>query len=295
MEISLQLLLNTLATSGIYVLMGIGLSLIYRVSRVFHFAHGAIYTLGAYVFFTFMVQLNCPLIFAIILAVMISAFAGLGIDRFLYQPLTRRHVTGATLLIASLGAYIFLENLIALIYGSDTQVFLPGVQKTLKLLNASITITQFAEICFFILIVIAAIWIKRKPVGLRLRSVANDRTMATSLGLPVTKIRSIAFLVGSALAGLASCLTSMDSGAEPHMGMKALFVAIVAVFVGGPDIFLAPIVGGVFFSMLQVGGNYTLSSRWENTVAFVVLLLFMAFRPEGILGRSRRIEEKAEH
>jgi len=269
--------------------------MIYRVSKVFHFAHGAIYTIAAYVFFTFLIWLCVPLLVALVLAVAVSALVGFGLDRVLYQPLAKRRVSGATLIIASLGTYIFVENLIALIYGSDTQVLLPGVQKTLVLGNASVTVTQLVEIGIFVLMVISTIWIRSKPVGLWLRSVANDSTMATALGLPVTRIRGIAFLVGSGLAGLAACLASLDSGAEPHMGLKALFVAIVAVFVGGPDIFLGPIVGGIFFSMLQVAANYTLSSRWESTLAFVVLLLFMVLRPEGILGRTRRIEEATAH
>ena len=295
MEVGLQLTLNALARAGIYVLMGVGLSLIYRVSKVFHFAHGSIYTVSAYVFFAFMVQLHVPLLPALLLAVALSSAAGFGIDRVIYQPLGRHRSSGATLLIASLGVYILVENMIALVYGTDTQVLLPGVQRTFSLAGATITGTQAAEIGILVLVLVAAIWIRRSPIGLWLRSTANDRTMALALGLSVSRIRSIAFLLGSALAGLAGSIASLDSGAEPHMGMKALFVGIVAVFVGGPDIFLAPIIGGIFFSVLQVGSNYALTSRWESTVAFVVLLLFMAFKPEGILGRTRRVEERVSH
>lgn len=284
-----------MATAGIYVLMGVGLSMIYRVSRVFHFAHGAIYAVAAYLFFTFMVLLHVPLLLALLIATALASMVGFGIDRVIYQPLSQRHVSGAALLIASLGTYIFAENLIALVYGSDTQVLLPGVQKTFGLGNAVVTGTQLSEIFVFIIIVAVAIWIRRKPVGLWLRSAANDRTMAVAIGLSVTRIRAIAFILGSALAALAGCMASLDSGAEPHMGLKALFVGIVAVFVGGPDIFLAPILGGLFFSILQVGAVYSLSSRWESTIAFVALLLFMAFRPEGILGRTRRVEERTAH
>lgn len=295
MEVGLQLFLNTLARAGIYVLMGVGLSLIYRVSKVFHFAHGSIYTVAAYVFFAFMVQLHVPLLLALLLAVAVSSAAGFAIDRAIYQPLGRHRSSGATLLIASLGVYIFVENIIALVYGTDTQVLLPGVQRTFSLAGATVTGTQVAEIGMLILVLVAAIWLRRSSVGLWLRSTADDRTMALALGLSVSRIRSIAFLLGSALAGLAGSIASLDSGAEPHMGLKALFVGIVAVFVGGPDIFLAPIIGGIFFSVLQVGSNYALTSRWESTVAFVVLLLFMAFRPEGILGRTRRVEERVSH
>jgi branched-chain amino acid transport system permease protein len=290
-----QLLVNAGTIAGIYVLMGVGLSLIYRVSGVFHFAHGVIYTLGAYVFFALMVQLGVPLLLALLLAVGVAAGVGHGIDRAVYQPLGKQRASGATLLIASLGVYILLENLVALFYGSDTQILLPGVQTTLSLAGATVTWTQIAKIGLFFAVVVAAFWLRRRPIGLWLRSVAGDGTMALALGLSVTRIRATAFLVGSALAGLAGCMAALDSGAEPHMGMKALFVGIVAVFVGGPDIFLAPIVGGLFFAILQVGATYTLSSRWESTVAFVVLLMFMAVKPEGILGRTRRVEERVVH
>ncbi len=290
-----QLCINIATASGIYVLMGVGLSLIYRVSGVFHFAHGVIYTLGAYLFFALMVQVGMPLIVALVLAVGVAAGVGYGIDRAIYQPLGNRRASGAALLIASLGVYILIENVIALFYGSDTQILLSGVQKTLSIAGATVTWTQIVKIGLLVAVVIAAFWLRRKPVGLWLRATADDGTMASALGLSVTKIRAIAFLVGSALAGLAGCMAALDSGADPHMGMKALFVAIVAVFVGGPEIFLAPIVGGLFFAILQVGATYFLSSRWESTVAFVVLLAFMAIKPEGILGRTRRVEERVVH
>ena len=295
MQTAAQLIVNTLTASSTYVLLGVGLSLIYRVSGVFHFAHGAVYAVAAYVFYALMVQVGMPLIVALVLAVGVSAGLGYGIDRAVYQPLAGRRATGATLLIASLGVYILLENVIALFYGSDTQILLPGVQPTLSFAGATVTWTQIAKIALLVAVVVAAFWLRRRPIGLQLRSAANDPTMAQALGLSVKRIRAFAFLVGSALAGLAGCVAALDTGADPHMGMKALFVGIVAVFVGGPEIFLAPIVGGLFFAVLQVGATYTLSSRWESTVAFVVLLLFMAFRPEGILGRTRRVEERTAH
>lgn len=295
MNVALQLVVNAAGVCAIYILVGVGLSLIYRVSGVFHFAHGVIYALGAFVFFGLMVQVHVPLIIALLLAVAVAAGVGYGIDRAVYRPLGRRRASGAALLIASLGVYILIENLIALFYGSDAQILLPGVQPTFSLLGATITYTEIAKIGLLVLVVVAAFWLRRKPVGLWLRSAADDATMAQALGLSVTKIRAGAFLAGSGLAGLAGCLSALDSGAEPHMGMKALFVGIVAVFVGGPDIFLAPIVGGLFFAVLQVGATYCLSSRWESTVAFVVLLAFMAIKPEGILGRTRRVEERVAH
>lgn len=291
----IQLLLNALATAGIYVLMGLGLSLIYRVSKVFHFAHGAIYTFAAYILYTCIIFLHLPLMIGVLLAIITTSILGYSIDRMIYQRLSRRRVTGATLLIASLGIYIFIENFIGLLFGSDIQVLLPGVQKTFRVGTAVATGTQIAEISAFILVLGSAIWIKRRSIGLQLRSTANDRTMSLAIGLSVTRIRAVSFIIGSGLAAIAACLASMDSGADPHMGMQALFVGIVAVFVGGPDIFLAPIIGGLFFSVLKVGANFVLSSRWESTIAFVVLLLFMAFRPEGILGKKRRIEEKTTH
>ena len=295
MEVLWQLLANALATAGIYVLMGVGLSIIYRVSRVFHFAHGSVYTVAAYVLFVLSVRLGVPLPVALLVAVGLSASVGYGIDICLYRPLARRRVSGAALLIASLGTYILLENIVAAVFGTDTQILLPGVQKTLQFGGASVTWPQLAQILLLVLLTCGAFLIRRKPLGLWLRSVANDPAMSSALGLRVGRIRALAFLIGSGLAGLAACLVAMNSGAEPHMGIKALFVAIVAVFVGGPDMFLGPILGGLLFSILQVGANYTLSSRWESSVAFVVLLLFMVFRPEGILSRTRRVEEMAAH
>lgn len=290
-----QLLINTFGTAGIYVLMGIGLSLIYRISGVFHFAHGAVYTLAPYLFFTLMVTLKIPMLVSFVLATGVAALVGLGIDRAVYQPLSKRSVNSATFLIASLGVYVVLVSLISAIYGTEIRILLPGVQKTFSVMGATVTPVQVAKIALLLLAVFVALWVRRTPIGLWFRSAADNPVMARAIGVRVTTIRRTAFLAGSGLAGLAGCLAALDTGAEPTMGMKALFVGIVSVFVGGPDIFLGPILGAVLFSALQVGANYGLSSRWESTVAFVVLLLFMAFRPEGILGRTRRVEETTVH
>jgi len=124
----IQLFVNGIIAASIYALVGLGFALIYNTTRFFHFAHGVVYAAGAYLAYTFSVLLGLPLIISIILAVGLTTLIGMLMEISIYRPLRRRGASSLILLIASLGIYIVLQNVISLIFGDDTKTIRSGAE-----------------------------------------------------------------------------------------------------------------------------------------------------------------------
>ena len=110
-------------------------------------------------------------------------------------------------------------------------------------------------------------------------------------GTNPNKVRNIVFGLGSALAAVAAMLVAFDVGIDPHIGLDALLVAAVAVIIGGVGIFEGAALGAFIIGVAQSLAVWKVSARWEQAITFLLLILFLVFRPQGILGKRRRIEE----
>ena len=154
----IQLIFNGIIRGGIYALVAMGFVLIYRGTKVFHIAHGAIYTLGAYCFFTFARLLNLNLAFSIFFTLICTIFVGLLIEELVYYPLFKKKASPLVIIIVSLGVYILLTNLIALFYGNETRVILIMLNKRLNIGMLTLTSTQIIQFLVKINRFLTKIW-----------------------------------------------------------------------------------------------------------------------------------------
>lgn len=288
----LQLLANGLVNGCMFALMALGFALIYNTTKVFHIAHGAVYTAAAYACFVLHVQLNWPLAIAVAGSVAAATALGVVIELALYAPLTRRNASTLVALLSSLGLYVALVNLIALLFGNETKVLRPGVEKTYGFLGVILTRIQLAEVAtaavilpLLVLLLRGALW------GKIIRAVRDNPTLAEVLGVNLAAVRIAVFALGSALAGLAASLAALDVGMDPQVGMPALLIAAVALIVGGVGTFEGPVIGGFLLGLLQSLVVWQISARWTDAITFAILIIFLLFRPEGLAGRRRRLEE----
>ena len=288
-----QLTANALIAAGAYCLVAVGFGLIFATTRFFHFAHGAVYAWGAYLAFLFVKVLGLPLPVGAALAVVLCAGLGAAFELVLYRPLRARGASPLVLLLASLGAYVVLQNLISLFFGDQTQTLRSGVVRVgLPILGARVTPIQLVIIGAAVLLT-AAVWLllKRTRLGLEMRAVANDPALALVSGVRSSRVILATFVLGSALAGLAGILVALDVDMTPTMGMNALMMGVVAVIVGGTGSVPGAALGALLLAFAQHFGVWHISSKWQDAIAFVVLLLFLLFRPEGFLGRKVRKAE----
>lgn len=288
-----QVFLNGLLAGSIYALVALGFAIIYSTVRFFHFAHGAVYTAGAYFTYLFFMILQWPFVLAVLLAILLAALLGVGIQFFVYRPAQRRGAGSLALLITSLGVFIVIQNFISLFFGDDTKTIRSGeVREGLAILGARITPVQIAVILISLaLFLLTAMILKRSKIGKALRAVANDPELAVVVGLNKDRIIYFTYFVGSALAAIAAILITSDIDMTPMMGFQAMLYGVVAVVIGGLGNILGAYVGGLLLGMAQHLAVWYISSKWEDAIAFVLLILFLLFRPQGFFGkRIRKVE-----
>ena len=284
----IQVLINSVSAASVYALTALGFSLIYSTTRFFHFAHGAVYVSGPYFAYLFHSLLDVSLVFSLPLAVASSSILGIALEAFIYKPLRTKGSTSLILLLASLGIYIMIQNIISMIFGDDTKTLRSGiVREGLEFFGARITIIQLTIIivCFVLLI---ACWILMKytKIGSAMRAVASDPELALISGTDTDRVILFAFAIGSALAGIAAILISFDIDMTPTMGMNALMMGVVAVIIGGVGSIPGIALGALLLGMAQHLGVWKIGSQWQDAIAFVVLLIFLLFRPQGFLGKK---------
>lgn len=283
-----QLLLNGIIAGSVYSLVAIGFALIYQTTRFFHFAHGAVYTFGAYFAYLFSVQLGVDRVVAFPLACIATSVLGVGCEVAVYRPMRDRKATDLTLLIASLGLYIVLQNIISMVWGDDTKTMRTGeVVEGHEVLGARITDIQITIIlASIVLITLISLILTRTKFGKTLRALANDPELARLSGINSDRYIMYAFAIGSFLAAVAAFMISFDTDMTPTMGFNALVMGVIAVIVGGINSLPGAAFGGLLIGLAQNLGVWKLPSKWQDTIAFVILILFLLFRPYGILGKK---------
>lgn len=283
-----QLFVNGLISGATYSLIALGFALIYQTARFFHFAHGAVYAFGAYFAYLFAIQLGVNRIIAFPIACVATAMLGILLELSVYRPMRKKGSTYLTLLIASLGLYVVLQNVIAMAWGDGTKTMRTWeVLEGHLFLGARITNTQIVIITSSIaLVALMALIVTQMKFGKSLRALANDPELARLSGINSDRYILYAFAIGSCLAAVASIMISFDTDMTPTMGFNALLMGVTAVIVGGIDSLPGAALGGLLIGLAQNLGVAVLPSQWQDTIAFGILILFLLFRPYGILGKK---------
>ena len=285
---STQLLINGFISGSAYALVALGFAVIYNAARFFHFAHAAIFTFGGYFGYLFSIQLGVDRFFGFPLACSAAAIVGIGLEVGVYRQMRKRRGTDLTLLIASLGLYIALQNIISLLWGDDTKTVRTGeVVEGYEIVGARITDVQITIIVTsVVLITLITLMMKRMRLGKTLRALANDSELARFSGINSERYIMYAFAIGSFLAAVAAIMISFDTDITPTMGFNALVKGVIAVIIGGMGSLPGAALGGLLLGLSENLGVYWLPSKWQDTIAFVILILFLLFRPYGILGKK---------
>ncbi|HEX6748086.1 MAG TPA: branched-chain amino acid ABC transporter permease [Longimicrobium sp.] len=290
----LQTIVNGWVTGCVYALLALGFGLIYNTTRVFHIAHGAVYAAAGYFIYTFLVVWKLPLSAASVLTVVAAGALGIGVEKAVHAPLHRRRASPSIHLLSSVGVYIVVVNLIALVYGNQTRVLGAEAQETFRVGELILTEVQVVAVIVFLSVFAALVVALRcSSWGRMLRAMRDDPELVSAAGIDPAHIRAVVFGVGSGVAAIASILLSLDAGLGPHMGLSAVLNAAVAVILGGLGVFESAVLGALALGTLQSLAVWQGGARWQEAVTFVMLLVVLLLRPEGLLGRRRRIEEAA--
>jgi len=287
-----QLLFNGIAAGCLYSLVALGFGMIYNTTRIFHFAHGAIYTVCVYLLYFVAIKIGLPIWISVAVALVSTSLLGLVLEVGLYHPFNRRGASLLVMMIVSLALYIILVNLVALFFGNETKVLNPGIAKTYSLGSVILSQIQVIQILVFIFLFFGfVLLLKLTNLGKIIRALRDNPDLVIALGVNVKNVRQIVFALGSFLAGVSAILLGLDVGIDPHIGLSALLAGAVAVIIGGVGIFEGAALGGLSLGILQSLVIWQASARWQEAVTFGILILFLVFKPEGLLGQKKRLEE----
>ncbi len=296
-----QQLINGLTVGGVYALIALGYTMVYGILELINFAHGEIYMLGAYLGIIFLglftatgltsLSLPLSLLCAILLSTLVCSAYGYSIEKIAYRPL--RNAPRLSPLISAIGMSIFLQNYVMLTQGATDKVFPHLIGSYgFDLLGARITYQQaFIIILSFLVMVSLQLFVMRTRMGKAMRAVAQDKVMASLLGININAVISLTFIIGSGLAAIAGIMVAMYYGLVNYsIGYIAGIKAFTAAVLGGIGSIPGAMFGGIFLGFVESMGAGYISSEYKDAYAFLVLIVVLLIRPAGIFGRS--VEEK---
>lgn len=293
-EVSLfaQLVVNGLVSGTVYAVLSLGFAFIYITTRTLHIAFGATYVFAALTFWVLKTQLLWPGAMAGIAAIIAGAVLGLLMEVIVYQPLFHRRASAPTVFLSSMGLYVVCISILSIGFGVETRILSSNVSAVHNLGIAVITTTQTTQFLIGGMVVALTCFLAvRTRPGKLIRAFRDEPELVQSLGVSPTRMRLLAFGTGSVLGSLAAVLNMLDAGVDPNSGLWSVFVAATAVIMGGMSTFAGAVLGGVLLGCLQGAALFVLASRWTEALTFAILVLFLLFRPQGLLGHRRRAEE----
>ncbi len=289
MSILPQLIVNGLIAGSIYALMALGVTLQYGATKFFNIAHGAFAVVGAYTAYIFLNSFNASPIVAVIAALIVGGLAGAALDQTLNKALRKRKATNLVMLVASLGIFTAIQSIIAIIFSSRFKRLYSTSEITEIYSIAGATFTQTQLIIFIAAIVtwlMLAVVLKKTLFGKLIKAVSDDVEVSTIIGIRVERVLGGIFFIASAIAGLAGALYGFDIGIEPVMGMSMLLKGIIAAIIGGLGNIHGAIIGAFALGIVENLGIWKVSSEWKDVIAYVIFLIFLLFRPQGIFGKK---------
>ena len=294
MEQFLQQLFNGLAVGGIYALVALGYTMVYGVLKLINFAHGDLFTIGSYLGLTMLVSWNLsgylsPLLAACVVFIMVGFFVALIgwlLERAAYRPL--RNAGRLSAVVSALGASIFFENAIMLVYGARVYVYPDFLRPSFSLdfFGVSIPVMRLIIISVSVLLMFC-LWafIQRTKMGAAIRAVALDQGAARLMGINVDRVISLVFLIGPGLGGAAGLLIGVYYGQiDFTMGWNYGLKAFTAAILGGIGNIPGAMLGGFLLGVTEALAAGYIAVAWKDAVAFLVLILILIVRPTGILG-----------
>ena len=288
MDIAVQILLNAVIAGAIYTLIALGFNLIYSTARFFDLGYGAIIATGGYAVFFFYKILNLPLVPTIALGVVLAGALGFVVEKLVYRPLRKRKASGTVLLVASLGVLTVVQAIIAILFSSQFQTLAKdiGGQQTFTIFGGVMTQTQvFIFVAGLIIMAALALALRYTLFGKAVRAVADDEEVAQIVGINSERIVGWVFFIGAAIGGLSGVAVGFDTGLQPTMGMSLLLKGVIAAIIGGIGNPYGGVLGAFLLAIIENLGAWQFAGEWKDAIAFSVLIVFLLFRPQGILKR----------
>ena len=288
MDIIPQLIINSIIAGAVYALIAVSFNLIYGTTKFFNLTHGVMAAVGGYAVFYFAKTLGWNIYLAVTVGVVLAGAIGYLSDKLIYFPLRKKKASNMVLLVASLGAFTALQAIIAIIFTSNFYTLAQniGSQKIYTVMGGVITETQVVILVSAVVVTVGLIFLlKYTMFGKAVKAISDDEEVSKIVGINTNKIIGYVFFIGSAIAGLAGILVGFDTGIEPTMGFTLLMKGVIVAIVGGVGSIYGAFLGAFLLGFVENFGIWQISGEWKDVIAFVLLIIFLIFRPRGIVNK----------
>lgn len=291
MFLNTQLVINSVVTGSIYVLIAIGLTLVYRVLKFANFSHAELITFGAYMAYIVNVSLGMDLFYGGLAAFLLTGALGIATDRLVFKKLRKNGSNVISMMIASIGIGLVLRQSIQEKWGPN-QLWYDIETRTFEIFGGSITEMQVYIILISIaLILILHFMFTRTKLGKAMRGVSDNPQLAMASGIDTEKILLWVWFIGGGLAGIGGVFRGADTRLVPLLGWEIILSAFAVVILGGIGSFYGAIIAAYILGFAENFGVSILSDLYISTgyrpaIAFMILIIVLIVRPSGIMGKK---------
>lgn len=285
MNILLQNLINGLTLGSIYSLVALGLTLVYGILHIPNFAHGALYMVGAFMTYFFMVDLGTHYWIAMIGSGAVVAVLAVLCERLVFHPL--RHSPPIHDKIAAIGILLFLEALVQMVWGADFRQ-MPSPFTGVINIQGLVIPEQRALIIggAAVLVVALQLFLRRTMTGSTILAMAQNREGAFLVGIDANRVAMMTFAISGVLAAFAATLYAPINLVYPAMGHLVIMKAFVIIIIGGMGSIPGAVIGGMIIGFTEALGGFYLSNDYKDVIAFALLVLILSIRPQGLFTKG---------
>jgi branched-chain amino acid transport system permease protein len=291
-----QQTMNALSLGSIYALVAIGLVMVFGVLRLVNFAHGDLMMVACYTaFFLVATGLHFGLFSILIIAILVATLVGILMERVAYRPV--RGASNIITLLTSLAVSIFIENIFVMFASPVPRSFRSITPSFLNIVNhwGTLVVSNINLVIFgvaILLLIFLLLFVTRTKLGISMRATSEDLMAAQLAGINIDRVIVTAFAIGSAIAGVAGILWAARIGRiDPLMGFTPLLKAFVAAVIGGFGSLAGAVLGAYllgFAEIFLIGFLPPSLSSYRDAFVFLLLIIVLLVRPNGILGSIER-------
>ncbi len=277
-----QIMTNGLTTGSFYILMALGFTLIFGILRLVNFAHGEFYMLGAFGVYWLDTQFGLPFFLSLVLSTIGVSFIGAIVERVVFAPIRTREMS---MMMSALGLQITIQGVMAVYQGTESLSLAPPIEGVFRSNWITFPYERMVVVAASI-IVLAGFYgfIRFTRLGQALRAVAQDPEAAAMQGIPVERVRIVAFAAGCGLAAIAGGLIGPVFSLNVYMGQGALLKAFVVVIIGGLGNVGGAVLGGLLLGLAESTFSTLFGGLTSDMLGFLMIMLVLLLKPNGLLG-----------
>ena len=281
---------NGLSLGAIYALGAVGLTLVYGILKLVNFAHGDFLTFGAYMAYLVNVTWELPLVFGIVFAILTTALLGISLEKVMWAPMRRRGAGMLQLLLISIGLAFVIRYGIQFIWGTELRQLDVNRTATVSFLDLRIGRTQLIVIIVgFVTLVATGLGLRLTMLGKQMRALSDNLDLAETSGINTSRVILYTWLFAAGLAGLAGVFAGAITQLQPELGFELLLPIFAAVVLGGIGNAFGALTAGIVLGVVIEWSTLFIASGLKLAVGFIILIIVLIIRPEGIFGRARTV------